>query len=170
LLALLPAVVSAHFTVVYPPDRGDDDATQATSPCGGKDTPSSSRAKWPLSGGSQVAIEATHPQSKMAVYLGLGNNPKAEDFTIVVKDVFMQIGIGEFCWNDLVFPSNLKVKEGDNATIQIVQQSEDTAGGLYNCADITFTNAAVSVKSCKNGTGISAEAISSAASSSAAPS
>jgi hypothetical protein len=131
LLALLPAAVSAHFTVNYPTDRGDNDETQATSPCGGKNTPSTSRTKWPLSGGSQLSIEAGHDEANTAVYLALGNNPSADDFTIVVKDEFLQIGLGTFCWNDLTFPANLTVKEGDNATIQVVQQGH-TGGGLYN--------------------------------------
>lgn len=42
-----------------------------------------------------------------------------------------------------------------NATLLVVTNSED-GGGLYNCADITFTSAAVSSLQCSNGTGVGA--------------
>ncbi|KAF8540181.1 hypothetical protein BDD12DRAFT_689048, partial [Trichophaea hybrida] len=145
----------AHFHLNYPTDRGDTEVTQAQSPCGGINTPSKNRAPWPLTGG-QISIETEHAEAETAVYLALGNNPKAEDFTIILKDPFLEIGIGTFCWNDLPVPKNISVKDGDNATIQIVQGGH-TSGGLYNCVDITFTSAAVNVPTCKNGTGVTAQ-------------
>ena len=131
LFALLPAVVSAHFELKYPEGRGDNDATQDRSPCGGLDTPSTTRTRWPITGGSQLSFEAGHAEANTAVYLGLGNKPQAKDFTIVLRDKFLQVGLGTFCWNDLTLPSDLSVKPGDNATIQVVQQGH-TSGGLYN--------------------------------------
>jgi len=41
------------------------------------------------------------------------------------------VGLGTFCWNDLPVPKSVSVKEGDNATIQVVQEGH-TGGGLYN--------------------------------------
>ncbi|KAF8250534.1 hypothetical protein K440DRAFT_619055, partial [Wilcoxina mikolae CBS 423.85] len=74
-LLLLP-LASAHFHLNYPADRGDTDATQVQSPCGGLNTPSKTRAQWPLTGG-QLSFEAGHDEANTAVYLALGNNPKA---------------------------------------------------------------------------------------------
>jgi nascent polypeptide-associated complex subunit beta len=130
LLTLLPAAVSAHFHLNYPADRGDTDTTQDQSPCGGLNTPSKDRPKWPITGG-QLSLEAGHDEANTAVYLALGDNPKAEDFTIILKDRFLQVGLGTFCWNDLPVPKSVSVKEGDNATIQVVQEGH-TGGGLYN--------------------------------------
>lgn len=130
LLALLSAVASAHFQLNYPPSRGDDDATQDRSPCGGLNKPSATRTRWPTTGG-QLKFEAGHDEANTAVYLALGNDPKAADFTVIVRDKFLQIGLGTFCWNNLTLPADLTVKPGDNATIQVVQQGH-TSGGLYN--------------------------------------
>lgn len=54
-------------------------------------------------------------------------------------------------------PSGLNVTEGTNATIQVLTNG-DPNGGLYNCADITFSSTAAAPGSdvCKNGTGIAA--------------
>lgn len=128
----LAAVASAHFSLNTPPSRGSNGDTQDASPCGGKNTPSTNRAKWSLSGGNQISFEAGHDEAETAVYLAIGENPKAEDFTITVVDRFNQIGLGEFCWNDLELPAGTKeAKDGAKATIQIVQRGH-SGGGLYN--------------------------------------
>jgi hypothetical protein len=130
LLTLLPALATAHFSVTYPTDRGSNSQTQADSPCGGKNTPSSTRTKWPITGG-QLSFEAGHDEADTAVYLALGNNPVKDDFKITLKDQFLQIGLGTFCWNELTVPGDLGIKNGDNATIQVVQAGH-SGGGLYN--------------------------------------
>ena len=54
-------------------------------------------------------------------------------------------------------PSGLNITDGMNATIQ-VQTNGDPDGGLYNCADITFSASVAGPDSgvCVNGTGVSA--------------
>jgi hypothetical protein len=121
---------SAHFQLSYPPSRGSNGETQATSPCGGLDTPSSNRTPWPLTGG-QLKFVAGHDEANTAVYLALGNNPAAADFTIILANVFLQVGLGTFCWNLLQVPGGTPVRDGTNATIQVVQAGH-TEGGLYN--------------------------------------
>jgi len=130
LLAALLPLASAHFSLNYPSDRGDNGETQSDAPCGGLNTPSSTRTSWPIAGG-QLSFEAGHDEANTAVYLALGNNPKKEDFTITVVDTFNQIGLGTFCWNTLELPRNLSITDGQNATLQVVQQGHD-GGGLYN--------------------------------------
>ncbi|KAI5846066.1 hypothetical protein BZA05DRAFT_137914 [Tricharina praecox] len=152
LFAMLLPLASAHFTLNYPADRGDNGETQSSSPCGGMNTPSSNRTRWPTTGGA-VSFEAGHDEANTAVYLALGNNPTKDDFTIVLKDTFLQVGLGTFCWNELEVPSSVNATDGQNATIQVVQQGHD-GGGLYNCADITFTSASVRVDTCSNGTAV----------------
>jgi hypothetical protein len=131
LLSLAAAAVNAHFSLTYPTSRGDSDETQAESPCGGLNTPSSERSLWGITGGT-LKFEAGHDEAKTAVYLAIGNDPSANDFNITLENVFMQIGLGTFCWNTLSIPDGTPgVADGVNATIQVVQAGH-TGGGLYN--------------------------------------
>jgi len=130
-LLTIPFFARAHFQLAYPPSRGDNDQTQATSPCGGLDTPSKTRTPWSVTGG-QLKFEAGHDEADTAVYLGIGNNPKTNDFNITLAPRFQQIGLGTFCWNQLSVPDGTTgVRDGVNATIQVVQAGH-TEGGLYN--------------------------------------
>ena len=57
---------------------------------------------------------------------------------------------------DLNIPSGMSITEGMNATIQVVTNG-DPDGGLYNCADITFSAGAEPASGvCVNGTGVTA--------------
>jgi len=136
LLAALLPLASAHFSLNYPAGRGDSDETQTTPPCGGLNTPSSNRTRWPTTGGS-LSLQAGHDEANTAVYLALGNNPTKDDFTIVLKDTFLQVGLGTFCWNSLEIPRSVNVTDGQNATIQVVQQGH-SGGGLYNACSLRF--------------------------------
>ncbi|RPA99110.1 hypothetical protein L873DRAFT_1685138 [Choiromyces venosus 120613-1] len=169
-LLSLPLLAGAHFQLTYPPSRGDNDQTQTTSPCGGLDTPSTTRTPWSLTGG-QLKFEAGHDEADTAVYLALGNRPSREDFTIILAQQFKQVGLGTFCWNDLPVPNGVQgIRVGVNATIQVVQAGH-TGGGLYNCADITFVSATPSgISACSNSSGVSAETVSHSSNSSASAS
>ena len=56
-------------------------------------------------------------------------------------------------------PSSLGVTEGMNATIQVVTNG-DPDGGLYNCADVTFSASASAAGTdvCKNATAVTTSA------------
>ncbi|KAL7267739.1 hypothetical protein RUND412_009658 [Rhizina undulata] len=152
----LPLLASAHFTILYPTPRGRDESTMSDSPCGNFNTPSSRRTQWPLTGG-QLELSTEHAASDMAVYMAIGNDPVAADYTVILKDVFEEIGIGNVCWNTLEVPAGTSgVADGVNATIQVVMAGE-SGGGLYGCSDITFISDLTSSEAaCKNSTGISA--------------
>ncbi|RPA76747.1 hypothetical protein BJ508DRAFT_194378, partial [Ascobolus immersus RN42] len=141
---LLPALASAHFSLSHPPSRGANSKTQATKPCGGVG-PSANRTPFPLDGSGQITFEAGHDEAETYVKIAIGiEDPKEEDFKIVLKDTFNQIGLGEFCWESLdvegVSQAELKkVKNGTIATIQVVQGGHGD-GGLYNCADVILVD------------------------------
>ncbi|PWW78379.1 hypothetical protein C7212DRAFT_183252 [Tuber magnatum] len=147
----------AHFQLTYPASRGSNEQTQSTSPCGGLDVPSTTRTPWGVTGG-QLKFEAGHDEADTAVYLALGNNPARDDFSIILADKFKQVGLGTFCWSELRVPDGTQgVRDGVNATIQVVQAGH-TGGGLYNCADITFVSSPPEgVSACANASGVSAE-------------
>lgn len=56
-----------------------------------------------------------------------------------------------------VVPTDVGITNGTNATIQIVTNG-DPNGGLYNCADITFTTGTATPSQCNNGTGVTSTA------------
>ena len=68
-------------------------------PCGGGTTPSSKRTEWPLAGGP-IQVKMEHDRVATAVYLGLGDNPKAFNTTLVPQEI--QQGIGDFCYANVV--------------------------------------------------------------------
>ncbi|ERF73852.1 hypothetical protein EPUS_05557 [Endocarpon pusillum Z07020] len=150
--ALVP--VSAHFELNYPTVRGFNEDNLGTGPCGGFDTPTSERTS--VSTTSLVlALRMGHDENAVQVLMGMGDNP-GNNFNITLVSTFREEGLGEFCLPDIPLPSNLGIMDGMNATIQVVTNG-DPAGGLYNCADITFTTGTVNPPSqCTNGTGVNA--------------
>ncbi|MCJ1260435.1 hypothetical protein MMC22_000296 [Lobaria immixta] len=92
-----------------------------------------------------------HDQANVQVLLGLGNDV-GNHFNIVLQPTVSERGLGDFCLGDVAIPASLGVKDGQNATIQVVTNG-DPNGGLYNCADITFQTSAKAGQ-CNNGTGV----------------
>ncbi|KAL8802960.1 MAG: hypothetical protein Q9223_006427 [Gallowayella weberi] len=150
---VLASLISAHFTLDFPQVRGYDEEKLGTFPCGGQDTVSSNRTAWPLDGGS-VQLKMGHDHAAVQVLLALGNNP-GSNFNVVLVPTTQEEGIGQFCLSNVKVPQGLGVKDGDNATIQVVTNG-DPSGGLYNCADITFSssNSSSSTSKCTNGKGV----------------
>jgi hypothetical protein len=154
-LAAFTTLASAHFNLNYPSARGFDEDKLGSFPCGSFDTPSSNRTLWPLSGG-EIALTMGHIDANVEVLLGLGSDVGSA-FNIILRPTFQEQGLGSFCMTGLSIPSDLNITEGMNATIQ-VQTNGDPDGGLYNCADITFSSSAAGPASgvCTNQTGVSA--------------
>ena len=128
LLAVAP-LASAHFLLTWPDRRGFEDSKATGGPCGGFDSVSSKRTDFPLSGGP-VQLDMHHTQTRIAVYLALGNDPKAEDFTITLVPTLSEEGPKNFCLGSVQIPSDLNITAGTNATIQVVTNG-DPSGGLY---------------------------------------
>ncbi|KAL8697303.1 MAG: hypothetical protein Q9201_007193 [Fulgogasparrea decipioides] len=153
LLALisLTSLTSAHFTLDYPQVRGFDEDQLGTFPCGGQNTISNNRTSWPLAGGT-IQLTMEHDHAAVQVLLALGNNV-TDGFSTILVPTTQEQGIGKFCLSDVKVPESLGAKEGDNATIQVVTNGDPT-GGLYNCADITFSATNTSAQECTNGKGV----------------
>ncbi|KAL8794798.1 MAG: hypothetical protein Q9195_002626 [Heterodermia aff. obscurata] len=150
--SLLPLTTLAHFTLDSPPSRSSDEDTMAQFPCGGQKTPSTNRTLWPLTGGP-IQLNMEHDEAAVQVLLGMGNDPGV-NFNITLLPTIQEQGIGQFCLGDVLVPEGVAT-EGMNATIQVVTNG-DPNGGLYNCADITFTSSTSTGAECKNGTGVGA--------------
>jgi len=153
-LAAFTTLASAHFNLNYPAARGFDEDKLGTFPCGSFDTPSSNRTLWPLSGG-EIALTMGHIDANVEVLIGFGDDVGSA-FNTVLRPTFQEQGLGSFCMTGFTLPDGTNVTEGMNATIQ-VQTNGDPDGGLYNCADITFSASAAGPAGgvCTNQTGVS---------------
>ncbi|KZF20846.1 hypothetical protein L228DRAFT_270121 [Xylona heveae TC161] len=159
-LSSLSTLAAAHFKLDFPAARGFDEDNLVKFPCGGQNTVSSNRTAWPLSGGS-IQLTMGHSQAKVQVLLAVGNDP-SDNFNVVLRPTFQEMGLGNFCMGDVNVPAGLNISEGTNATIQVVTNG-DPNGGLYNCADITFTSTdKASPSQCLNGTGVTSTPLSGA--------
>ncbi|KAF4629126.1 hypothetical protein G7Y89_g9016 [Cudoniella acicularis] len=156
-LTAFASLASAHFNLNYPAARGFDEDILGTFPCGGQNTVSSNRTVWPISNG-EIALTMGHIDANVEVLIAVGNNPGSA-FNTVLRKTFTEQGLGTFCMTGFSVPSSLNITDGTNATIQVVTNG-DSNGGLYNCADITFSSNAPAVASgvCTNGTGVTAVA------------
>ncbi|KAL8763155.1 MAG: hypothetical protein Q9184_000958 [Pyrenodesmia sp. 2 TL-2023] len=151
IIAFLASVSSAHFTLDFPPARSSNDDSQSTFPCGGHNSIASERTPFPLSGGP-IQMTMGHDRSAVQVLIALGNDA-TEAFNTVLVPTTQEEGIGQFCLSNVQIPESLGVEEGDNATIQVVTNGDPT-GGLYNCADITFSSTNTTLSECTNGEGV----------------
>ncbi|KAG9834430.1 hypothetical protein KCU98_g12546, partial [Aureobasidium melanogenum] len=162
--ALLP-LASAHFKLIYPAARGFDEDLLVQFPCGGQNTVSSNRTQFPITG-APIQLLMGHTAAKVQVLMALGNDPGI-NYNITLVPTFQEKGPQNFCMGAgaIQFPAGLNITDGMNATIQVVTNG-DPNGGLYNCADITFTStpltAAEYSADCQNSTGVTAEALTNA--------
>lgn len=154
-LAAFSSLAFAHFNLDYPAARGFDEDILGTFPCGGQDTVSSNRTLWPLTGGD-IALTMGHVDANIEVLIGFGDNPGSA-FNTIIKQTFLETGLGAFCMTGVTLPSGLNITEGTHATIQVITNG-DPDGGLYNCADITFSAKAAGPGTgvCTNNTGVTA--------------
>ncbi|CAI6339247.1 unnamed protein product [Periconia digitata] len=152
LLALLP-FATAHFTLNWPTARGFDDTQAGSFPCGGFDEVKSPRTEFPL-GGGPLQLNLEHTSTQVAVYLSLGSDP-GNNYNIVLRPQFKEQGPGDFCLGEVGLPSSLNITSGTNGTIQVVTNGH-AGGGLYQCADVTFTNITLSQSDnhCANNTNV----------------
>ncbi|EFR02905.1 hypothetical protein MGYG_05906 [Nannizzia gypsea CBS 118893] len=161
LLAFGMSIVSAHFRVEYPYWRGDSFKSQYTRPCGGVNV-TTNRTQWPVDGGA-ILFKPTHHWALTYVNLGLGDDDSII-FNYTLVQAFNQTGNGTFCFPKIPIPADLGIRDGTNASLQIVQASTNGAA-LYNCMDITFSSSPRNVLAqdmCVNSTGVGGVAITSA--------
>jgi hypothetical protein len=128
--ALLP-LASAHFKLNYPAARGFDEDNLGQFPCGGQNTVSSNRTKFPITGGP-IQLEMEHTSARVQVFMALGNEP-GDSFNIELLPTIQERGPQNFCIGAgaLTFPPGMRITEGTNATIQVITNG-DPSGGLYN--------------------------------------
>ncbi|GAM37694.1 GPI anchored protein [Talaromyces pinophilus] len=158
----MASVATAHFTLDWPVNRGFNEDTMPTFPCGGFNTPSSNRTVISLDADTlPVDITFHHSQTAVSYLLALGTDP-GSSFNVTLSPTIAAQGLGEFCLPNLSL-SSLNLTDGQNATLQVVTDG-DTGGGLFACADITFSSSLTknSPTSCANASSVSASALSGA--------
>lgn len=100
---------------------------------------SNNRTYWGLDGGA-IAVQSGwfsgHSTAFMHFNLGIGNVP--ENYSFIMQPTFQIVGPTNeeypgqgICFPQVPLPANVTVKEGDNATIQVVENAKHGAA-LYN--------------------------------------
>ncbi len=126
-LLALPLLTSAHFHMLFPTPRSDEDETEGTGPCGG--FPVSSERTAVSMTSFPVALEMGHDRSVVQMLLALGNDP-GNNFNVVLEQTFQQQGEGDFCLPNVQVPTGLNIADGTNGTLQVITDGEG-GGGLY---------------------------------------
>ncbi|PNS14875.1 hypothetical protein CAC42_2104 [Sphaceloma murrayae] len=164
ILAGLAPLVAAHWELVYPAQRAEgNEDTMPQFPCGGVNAVSSNRTLFPING-APIQMNMGHTEYNVQVLMALGNDPGSA-FNYVLVPTFTEEGPDNFCIGAgaITFPEGLNVTDGTNATIQVVTNG-DSGGGLYNCADVTFTSTPLTTEeygsNCQNSTGVEVRALS----------
>ncbi|KAK3395100.1 hypothetical protein B0H63DRAFT_427127 [Podospora didyma] len=152
-VALLATCVHAHVVITYPGWRGNNlivnesfpFGMQWIYPCGGIGT-TTNRTYWPLTGGA-VAIQPGwfqgHSQALIYINLGLGEEPKNMSMPMTKFHITGPPGNLPYpdtvCLPQVPLPKGVVPKNGDLATIQVVEASIHGAG-QFSCVDIIFTD------------------------------
>ncbi|KAF3798852.1 hypothetical protein GCG54_00008310 [Colletotrichum gloeosporioides] len=141
------SLATAHVEISYPGWRGNNIITNETFPfgmqwmypCGGLNV-TQNRTHWPLEGGAiavQPGYNSGHQSALMYVNIGLGEVPS--NFTTVVVPMFHLTGPtneaydGTVCLPHVPLPRSVEPKEGDLATIQVVQAARH-GGALFSAS------------------------------------
>lgn len=136
-LCLYPVLSSAHFQLQSPLARGYDEDTLATYPCGGQDKVSNNRSMFPLAGGP-IQLNMEHDRANVQVNIAMGSDTiDGNAFNMSLVPILQEEGIGKFCLGDVMVPPGMDVKDGMNATIQVITNG-DPQGGLYNVSRWPF--------------------------------
>ncbi|KAL0933442.1 uncharacterized protein CTRU02_212405 [Colletotrichum truncatum] len=150
---LFASLAQAHVAITYPGWRGNNIFSNETFPfgmqwiypCGGLGV-TSNRTHWPLDGGAiavQPGFNSGHKSALMYINIGIGEEPAS--FTTVMVPMFHLTGPtneaydGTFCLPKVPIPAGLNPREGDKASIQVIQAAQH-GGTLFSCADIIFTS------------------------------
>ncbi|UQC76296.1 uncharacterized protein CLUP02_17809 [Colletotrichum lupini] len=138
---LFVALAHGHTVLSYPGWRGNTFITnetypfgmQWTYPCGGLGV-TQNRTHWPISGGAlavQPGWNSGHKTALMYINLGLGESPK--NYSMVMVPRFQLTGPsnqeyeGTFCLPKVPLPAGVTPKEGDLASIQVVEAAQHGA-------------------------------------------
>ncbi|KAL0769062.1 hypothetical protein CaCOL14_008370 [Colletotrichum acutatum] len=138
---LFVALAHGHTVLSYPGWRGNTFITnetypfgmQWTYPCGGLGV-TQNRTYWPISGGAlavQPGWNSGHKMALMYINLGLGESPK--NYSMVMVPRFQLTGPsnqeyeGTFCLPKVPLPAGVTPKEGDLASIQVVEAAQHGA-------------------------------------------
>jgi nascent polypeptide-associated complex subunit beta len=70
-----------------------------------------------------------HSQTKVAVYMSIGEDP-GTNYNITLVPQFALEGLGDFCVGTVSVPAGLNISDGTPATVQVVTNG-DSGGGLY---------------------------------------
>ncbi len=131
--ALLSTFALAHFDVVYPKPRGENEDLEDQAPCGGGVL--GKRMEVPLSGRG-IGVMSYHRETTFDFKISFAANPtKQKDFTVQIANTLKTGRTGQQ-YTDKINYSAFGAKVGQIATIQIA--SQDNHVRAYQCVDVKF--------------------------------
>ncbi|KAL4794815.1 hypothetical protein BDV19DRAFT_389715, partial [Aspergillus venezuelensis] len=132
ILALFASLTTAHFTLTYPPARGDNKSLQAEFPCGGL-AKSTKRTQISLKSPTfPISVNLTHDETTIQFLLAIGSEPET-NYNVTLSDTFRVEGKGEFCLPDNIISEDILERElEDELDLMLqVQMNGYPRGGLY---------------------------------------
>ena len=117
-LLFVTSIVSAHFTLDYPPTTGFDEDQEPNPPCGGFPPDLSNLTAWPLSGG-EISVDLHHPY---ALFLFRAQLVGSDTWVNLSDGIVDMVGLGEGCIHALPVPQNWS---GQAGVVQVVGQPPD---------------------------------------------
>jgi hypothetical protein len=135
ILALVASFALAHFEVVYPEGRAENEEFEEVAPCGGGVL--GERNFVPITG-SRIGVEAFHKEAIFDFKISFQNDPQTtEDFETTISERLEENKTGELFTAQIDY-SAFGAQVGQNATIQIISDDEHLFS--YRCIDVTFIN------------------------------
>jgi hypothetical protein len=132
LLLAAASLVSAHFTLDYPPTTGFDEDQEVNAPCGGFPPDASNLTAWPLSGG-EISVDLHHPY---ALFLFRAQLMGSDTWFNLSNGMVYMSGLGEGCIHALPVPSSWS---GQAGVVQVVGQPPDAI--LYQVPPLVVNQA-----------------------------
>ena len=131
--ALLSTFALAHFDVVYPDARGENEDLEDVAPCGGAAL--GERTSVPLTG-TRIGVKSFHKETTFDFKISFNADPtKQEEFQTKIADTLNTGRTGEQ-FTDQINYSSFGAKVGQVATIQIA--SKDNHVRAFRCVDVKF--------------------------------
>jgi hypothetical protein len=137
--AALCSVASAHFQLQFPAPRGAFNEDDEPGFCDGYTHVTKNRTAFPLNNGF-VAFKSEHENWTFGALVSTASDPASfNDFPNATMPLAFFKGSGEnvICAGPLSFNATSDIKDGTNATIQLIFDGGD--GQLYQCADVTLS-------------------------------
>jgi hypothetical protein len=131
---VLATFALAHFDVIYPEPREENEELEEVAPCGGG-VLSAERNLVPLNG-TRIGVISYHRETYFDFRISFAEDPQTQaDFNTTVARRMRRNRTGQLFTGQINY-ARVGAQVGQNATIQIAGVDDHVAG--FRCIDVTF--------------------------------